>query len=95
MTRKAQADVEESKEAIEDLEEQLEDLKAQWEEQVEEINDRWAETLEEVEEFKVKPRRTDVRVEFCGLAWVPTWRVSLEDGRQIDLPAREMDVQRE
>jgi hypothetical protein len=95
MTRKAEADVEESKEAIEDLEEQLEDLKAQWEEQVEEINDRWAEVLEEVEEFTVKPRRTDVRVEFCGLAWVPTWRVALEDGRRIDLAAREMDVQGE
>jgi hypothetical protein len=92
MTKKAEADVEESVEAIEDMEEQLEDLKAQWEEQVEEISDRWAETLEEVEEFKVKPRRTDVRVEFCGLAWVPTWRVALEDGRQVDLPAREMDA---
>jgi hypothetical protein len=95
LTQKAKADVEESVEAIEDMEEQLEDLKAQWEEQVEEINDRWAETLEEVEEFKVKPRRTDVRVEFCGLAWVPTWRVALEDGRQVDLPAREMDVETE
>jgi hypothetical protein len=48
-----------------------------------------------MEEFTVKPRRTDVRVEFCGLAWVPTWRVALEDGRQVDLPAREMDVETE
>jgi hypothetical protein len=95
LTRKAEADVEESIEAIDDLEEQLEDLKAQWEEQVEEINDRWAETLEDVSEFEVKPRRVDVRVEFCGLAWVPTWRVALEGGRRIHLAAREMDVQGE
>jgi hypothetical protein len=92
LTKKAEADVEESVEAIQDFEEQLEDLKAQWEEQVAEIGDRWAEVLEEVEEFEVKPRRADVRVEFCGLAWVPTWQVVLEDGRRIGLLAREMVV---
>jgi hypothetical protein len=92
MTKKAEADVEESMEVIEDLEEQLADLKVQWEEQVEEINDRWAVTLEDVDTFEVKPRRADVRVEFCGLAWVPTWRMTLEDGRRIDLAAREMEV---
>ena len=90
LTKKAQADVEESLEAIEDFEQQLEDLKAQWEEQAAEISDVWADKLEEVEEFEVKPRRADVTVEFCGLAWVPVWRVMLEDGRQLDLPAREL-----
>jgi hypothetical protein len=30
-----------------------------------------------------------VSVEFCGLAWVPTWQAVLEDGQRIDLPARE------
>lgn len=88
LSKKAQADVEESEAAIEDFEQQLEDLKAQWEEQADEINDRWADTLEESEEFEVKPRRSDVAVEFCGLAWAPTWQVTLHDGRQIELPAR-------
>jgi hypothetical protein len=27
-------------------------------------------------------------VEFCGLAWVPVWRVTLADGQQVDLAAR-------
>ncbi|MDY6876881.1 MAG: DUF87 domain-containing protein [Chloroflexota bacterium] len=89
LTRKAQADVEESVEAIEDLEKQLEALAQEWEEQAAEINDRWADTLEEVEEMEVTPRRADVMVEFCGLAWVPSWQVTLEDGQRIDLPARE------
>ena len=95
MTKKAKSDVEESMESIEDLEKQLEDLKAQWEEQVAEISDTWADRLEEVEEFEVGPRRVDVRVEFCGLAWVPTWRVVLEDGGQVDLAAREQTAQGE
>ncbi len=89
MTRQAKADVEESLAAIEDLEEQLEDLGAQWEERAAEINDRWADTLEEIETIEVTPRRADVTVEFCGLAWAPVWRVTLEDGQQIELPARE------
>ncbi|MEE8390534.1 MAG: DUF87 domain-containing protein, partial [Anaerolineae bacterium] len=95
MTKHAQADVEESLDAIEDFEQQLQYLKTQWEDQAAEISDQWAEKLEVVEEFEVKPRRADVTVEFCGLAWVPTWRVTLEDGRRVDLPAREQVFQAE
>ncbi len=89
LTRQAKADIEESKAAIEDLEEQLEALAEEWEEQADEINARWGDALEEIEEVTIAPRRADVMVEFCGLAWVPTWRVTLEDGRRLDLPARE------
>jgi len=89
MTQQARADVEESLDAIEDFERQLENLKAQWEYKVEEINDHWAEKLDEIQEVSLTPRRTDVTVEFCGLAWAPVWRIVSDDGRQIELPARE------
>ncbi|MBN1978604.1 MAG: DUF853 family protein [Anaerolineae bacterium] len=89
MTQKAKSDVEESLEAIEDLEGQLQALEEEWQDQAADIKDAWADRLEEIEEFELKPRRTDVTVSFCGLAWVPVWRVVLEDGRQVDLPARE------
>ncbi len=89
LTRKAKADVEESLDAIEDLEKQLKALGEEWEEEANEVNIRWADTLEEVEEVEIAPRRADVVVEFCGLAWVPAWQVALEDGQRIDLPARE------
>jgi len=92
LTRKAKADVEESLDVIEDLEGQLEALEEEWKEQADEINIRWADTLEETEELEITPRRTDVTVEFCGLAWVPAWQVMLEGGRRIDLPARELNV---
>jgi hypothetical protein len=89
MTQRAKADVEESIEAIEDLEQQLQALEADWEDRAAEIKDAWTDKLEQVEEFEVKPRRADVAVEFCGLAWSPIWRVTLEDGSQVDLPALE------
>jgi hypothetical protein len=93
LTQRAKADVDESVEEIDSLEQQLEDLKAQWEEQAAAINDRWAGTLEQIEEIKVTPRRTDVAVSFCGLAWLPVWQVTLEDGQRLDLPAREQAAQ--
>jgi hypothetical protein len=93
MTKKAKADVEESQATIEDLENQLEALAEEWEEQAAEINDRWADTLEEIETTEITPRRADVTVEFCGLAWTPVWRVTLEDGQRLDLPAREPAAQ--
>jgi hypothetical protein len=89
MTQQAKADVEESLDALEDLEQQVQDLEADWKDQAAEIEEAWADKLEEIETFEVKPRRADVAVEFCGLAWTPVWRVTLEDGAQVDLPARQ------
>jgi len=90
MTQQAKADVEESIDEIKDLEEDLEELKEQWEREVAEINAGWADKLDDITTREVKPRRTDVVVQFCGLAWAPVWRVVLEDGGVLELPAREM-----
>ena len=87
LTKQAEADVRESEEAIKDLEAQLEALAEEWQEEVEEINDRWAATLEEIEVVEIAPRRRDVVVDYCGLAWVPEWVVETEDGGQVRLAA--------
>jgi hypothetical protein len=90
MTQKAKADVEESLDVIEDLEQELRDLAEAWEELEEKITDRWAETLEEVEEVQIAPRRRDVVVDFCGLAWVPMWEIETDRGQRLMLPANDM-----
>jgi hypothetical protein len=36
---------------------------------------------------EVAPRRTDVVVDYCGLAWVPFWEVEGRDGEHLLLPA--------
>ncbi|HEY74859.1 MAG TPA: hypothetical protein G4O00_01605 [Thermoflexia bacterium] len=89
LTKQAEADVRESEEAIKDLEAQLKALAEEWQEEVEEINDRWAATLEEIEVVEVAPRRRDVVIDYCGLAWVPEWEVETEDGGRIQLAAFE------
>ncbi|MBN1954175.1 MAG: DUF87 domain-containing protein [Anaerolineae bacterium] len=87
LTQQAEADVQESLEAIDDLEMQLEELAAEWEEQAAAIATRWAATLEEFERVEAAPRRSDVVVDFCGLAWLPAWEVETEQGRRLNLPA--------
>ena len=89
MTQTAKADVAESQDIIEELEEQLEQLGEDWQEKVDDITARWAETVEDLDTEEVAPRRADVMIQFCGLAWVPTWQVTLEGGQSLSLPARQ------
>jgi hypothetical protein len=95
MMQQAQADVEESVEAIKDMEGQLGTLAAAWEEQAQGINERWAAALERIEQIEVAPRRADVAVEFCGLAWVPVWEIETGEGQPLLLPAFEPRVDSE
>ncbi len=87
LTRQAEADVKESEEAIRVLQKQLDDLTAQMEKEVDALNDRWAAMLDDVRQVEVAPRRTDVMVDYCGLAWVPFWEVQGRNGERLLLPA--------
>ena len=91
MTRQARADLEESEEVINDLEEQIDDLEAEAKRELEELAETWGERIEELEKVEVQPRRTDVRVEFFGLAWLPDWQVTA-GGQALSLPAFEIEA---
>jgi len=81
MTAKAKADVRESEEAIEDLEEQLEELEAERDKAIEKLREAWSEDKIEIEDTGMRPRKSDIRAEAFGLAWVPYWLFILETGR--------------
>lgn len=86
LTKQAEAEVEESEAVIKDLRAQLEGMAAKWEEQERALNDRWVAVLEENEQVDIAPRRTDIVVDFCGLAWVPAWEVVTQEGQRLTLP---------
>jgi hypothetical protein len=86
MTGRAKADVEESQQVIEDLQEELVEIEAELKTEVEQINDRWAAIASEVEETAITPYKKDIRVEFFGIAWKPYWRIRAED-ESFDVPA--------
>jgi len=75
MTEKAKADVEESIDAIEDYENQIEELEARREEAIQEINDKWGHVVNDITEVTVTPKKTDVFVNLFGVAWVPYYVV--------------------
>ncbi len=83
LASQAKEDIEESEEVIASLEAQLEELKQEFEAEVQEINDRWAEAARSIEMRKLTPRRADVQVTLCALAWVPYWTFRFKDRQGI------------
>jgi hypothetical protein len=85
MTSKAKADIEESREAIEEFSKELALLEDEMEEVIDEIEERWAKVATEIEEEVFTPFKKDVMVELFGVAWVPHWQYELE-GERFELP---------
>lgn len=86
MTSQAKADVEESKEAIEDFLEDIQELEEELAETIEDITQKWDEVAEQVTEIPVTPYKKDILVKMFGIAWFPYHLVESE-GRTVELPA--------
>ncbi len=96
LTQQAKAEVDESLDAIADLESQIEALAQDMEEEQAEIEARWqgvAEQLdEELQTVLVRPRKSDIFVEAFGVVWMPYWHVLYDEAgleRRIVLGAFE------
>jgi hypothetical protein len=96
LTQQAKADVDESWDAIADLENQIEDAIQDMEAEQDEIQYRWQEIAEkldqEIQTVLVRPRKADVFVEAFGVIWMPYWHVLFDDRgieRQMSLDAFE------
>jgi hypothetical protein len=91
MTSKAQADVQESEQAIAKLEQGVVELRQEWDEALQELADHSDEKSRAIDEVKIKPKKSNIEVSVMGLAWVPYWH--LEHGksdrslRTLRLPA--------
>jgi hypothetical protein len=89
MTSQAKADVGESLEAIEEIQEDIEELEEEAREDVEELDEKWEALSDDIEEEEVHPRRTDVQVSVFALAWLPHWEVMVGD-QMLTMPAFEV-----
>ena len=77
LTSKAAADVQESKEVIAELEQEIADLEKAKEELAGEIR----QSVVQPEELMLTPAKKDVYVELFGVAWVPFYRMA--DGTEL------------
>ncbi len=78
MTKKAEADIEESKEEIEAVKRDLAEIEKELIQELEEIKERWEEAAAEIEETVITPYKKNIHLELFGVAWMPHW--SLEVG---------------
>jgi hypothetical protein len=80
-------DVNQAKENISVLEQEMLKLKEEWEGIVTELNERWHETAAQHEEVRITPRRADVSIGQFGLAWTPFWEGTTRTGSLALVPA--------
>jgi hypothetical protein len=85
MTEQAEADVEESLEAIEDFNRQIDDMEGELKQAIEDVQAKWAEIADDMDEIAVHPYKKDILVDLFGVAWFP-YHVVEAQGRTLELP---------
>ena len=79
-TAQAKANVQESKDAIGDYQEQIKQLEADKAQVLQELQDRYAELANTDTEMTITPLKKDVLVDAYGVAWFPHYRVQTVEG---------------
>jgi hypothetical protein len=86
MTEKAKADVEESEDAIEQYEKDIQELQNERQQVIEEINDRWGDIVNDMEDVTIAPLKKNIYVELFGVAWLPYYLID-SGGEVVEIPA--------
>ena len=70
----AQSDISRAKETVEALQQQFNDLQAQFDEEVAALASRIDPATETLEPVVIRPKKTDITVQLVALAWMPHWK---------------------
>jgi predicted nucleic acid-binding Zn-ribbon protein len=88
MTEQARADVQESRDAITDMKQQIAAIEQEKAQAMEQLNDRWGDIANQVDEIQLAPLKKDVLIDLFGVAWVPYYIVQA-GSETIELPAHQ------
>jgi len=86
MAQNAKEDVKESEDAITQYKRELADLERQRADIAGEINDHWGSVVNDISEVSIKPKKTDIFLNYFGVAWKPFYIVQV-GGETLELPA--------
>ena len=86
LSQNAKDDVEESKEAIEQYEKQLDALLESRKQMEADVQAQWGDVVNKITEVTINPKKTDVYVNLFGVAWLPYYQVRA-GGQQSEVPA--------
>jgi hypothetical protein len=81
MTASALSDVEESKDVIENLQQDIAECNSEMQSMVNEITGKWEQLDKGLGIEEIAPRRSDINVHFIALGWLPYWRISYAEGQ--------------
>ncbi|MCP4415903.1 MAG: DUF87 domain-containing protein [Chloroflexi bacterium] len=79
MTAKAKADIEESKDQIEDLQKDIIELEQEAEDALIEIKEKWEDVAQETDMLQVTPTKSSINLSLFGVAWLPQHIVQTDD----------------
>jgi hypothetical protein len=79
MTERARQEVQESQEAIAQLNSQIAEVQMELDTIGREAATRWEQAQHEIEEYPVRPRKSDVDIQHLAVAWTPQWLVTVSD----------------
>jgi hypothetical protein len=86
LSQDAEANVEESVDAIATFKKQLADLEKERDRIAEEVNSRWGDVVNHITEITLNPKKTDIYVNLFGVAWTPYYLIEI-GGQTMELPA--------
>ncbi len=79
MKRQTEADIDESREVINQIQDEMVSLEEEYEHQLQSINDNWAKIANDVQEYTITPYKKDIHVELFGIGWIPYWFVVIDN----------------
>jgi hypothetical protein len=95
LAKKAEMEIEEGRQEIEELEVDLSELQNELEREITRITPKWVDILKALTAYTVHPRRSDVDVRLVGLAWAPFWVITYASDHQsatTTLPAYSTEI---
>ncbi len=81
---KQSGDVERAGETVDSRKAQLAELEAELQSELASLETDWSAKAEQLEEVAVRPRATDITLQFCGIGWLPFIEDSMGNLRAAD-----------
>ncbi len=85
-TRQTEEDLSESKEVIDRIQDEMDQLEVRFEQELSSVNERWAAIANDIQEYMVTPYKKDIHMELFGIGWLPYWYVYINN-QPLMLPA--------
>ncbi len=79
MKRQTEVDIEESREVINEIQNEMITLEEEYERELQAINERWAQVANDIQEYTITPYKKDIHLELYGIGWIPHWYIILDN----------------